>query len=49
METKLQFFKTFLLPYFDYCLSIGIYYNIELRNELKKLLIIRYGTIVRKC
>ena len=57
METQLQFFKTFLLPYFDYCLSIGIYYNIELRNELKKLyyfclrklLIIRYGTIVRKC
>ena len=38
-------------------LSLGIYYNIELRNEfkklyyfcLRKLLIIRFGTIVRKC
>ena len=29
--------KTFLLPHFDYCLSLSIYYNIELRNELKKL------------
>ncbi len=23
---KLQFFKTFILPYFDYCMSLHIYY-----------------------
>ena len=37
METKLQFFKTLILPHFDYCLSLCIYYSIELRKELKKL------------
>ena len=25
-KVKLQFFKTFILPYFDYCLSLCIYY-----------------------
>ena len=37
IETKLQFFKTFLLPHFDYCISLSIYYNIELRQQLVKL------------
>ena len=26
-NVKLQFFKTFILPYFDYCLSLAIYYS----------------------
>jgi hypothetical protein len=26
-EVKIQFFKTFLLPYFDYCISLLIYYQ----------------------
>jgi hypothetical protein len=30
-------FKTFILPHFDFCLSLCIYYRIELRKELKKL------------
>ena len=25
-----------MLPHFDYCLSLSVYYSIELRNELKK-------------
>ena len=36
-ETKLQFFKTFILPIFDYCLSLVIYYNKELKTRLIKL------------
>ena len=31
---KLQFFKTFLLPYFDYCLTLTIYYS---KTALQKL------------
>ena len=30
-DTKLQFFKTFILPIFDYCLSLIIYYSKDLR------------------
>ena len=26
-SVKIQFFKTFLLPYFDYCLSLFIYFS----------------------
>ena len=26
-NVKLQFFKTFILPYFDYCLSLAIYFS----------------------
>ena len=29
METRLQFFKTFVLPHFDYCLSLCIYYEYD--------------------
>ena len=36
-ETKLQFFKTFILPLFDYCISLIIYYSLDLRNKLVKL------------
>ncbi len=33
-SVKLQFFKTFLLPYFDYCLSLSIYFT---KSVLQKL------------
>ena len=33
-SVKLQFFKTFLLPYFDYCLSLSIYFP---KSVLQKL------------
>ena len=26
-SVKLQFFKTFLLPYFDYCISLAVYFS----------------------
>ena len=26
-SVKVQFFKTFVLPYFDYCLTLSIYYT----------------------
>jgi hypothetical protein len=34
---RLQFFKTFILPYFDYCLSIFIYFNNKQIEELENL------------
>ena len=34
-SVKIQFFKTFVLPYFDYCSSLCIYFN---REALSKLL-----------
>jgi hypothetical protein len=34
---RLQFFKTFILPYFDYCLSISIYFNNKQIDELENL------------
>ena len=43
-ETKLQFFKTFILPHFDYCISLAIYYTTELRMSLVKL----YNFCLRK-
>jgi hypothetical protein len=33
-NVKLQFFKTFLLPYFDYCIILTIYYS---KTALQKL------------
>jgi hypothetical protein len=36
-ETRLQFFKTFISPHFDYCISLAIYYATELRMSLVKL------------
>jgi hypothetical protein len=33
-SVKLQFFKTFIMPYFDYCLSIAIYFNKEALQKL---------------
>ena len=26
-DVKIQFFKSFILPYFDYCITLSIYYN----------------------
>jgi hypothetical protein len=34
---RLQFFKTFILPYFDYCLSLFIYFNSKQIDELENL------------
>ena len=31
---KLQFFKTFLLPHFDYCITLSIYYTIGALQKL---------------
>ena len=36
-NVKLQFFKTFLLPYFDYCLTLTIYYSKEAIQKLCNL------------
>ena len=33
-DMRLQFFKTFVLPHFDYCISLVIYYSPELRLKL---------------
>jgi ribonuclease P/MRP protein subunit RPP40 len=35
METKLQFLKTFILPHFDYCLSLCIYYRILFKERIE--------------
>ncbi len=42
--TRLQFFKTFVLPHFDYCIALSIYYTAELRMTLVKL----YNCFLRK-
>jgi hypothetical protein len=34
---RLQFFKSFILPYFDYCLSIFLYFNNKQIDELENL------------
>ena len=52
-KVKLQFFKSFILPYFDYCLSLAIYFPKrtiqKLANSyyycLQKLLNIRFNVI----
>ena len=31
---KIQFYKTFILPYFDYCLSLAIYYSSTVLQKL---------------
>ena len=36
-EVKLQFFKSFVLPHFDYCLSLSIYYSKSQIDQLEKL------------
>ena len=36
-DIKLHFFKTFLLPHFDYCASLFIYFSKTLINKLHKL------------
>jgi hypothetical protein len=36
-EVKLQFFKTFILPYFDYCLSLIIYFSKQAINKMAKI------------
>ena len=43
-ETRLQFFKTFVLPHFDYCLSLCIYYSTEQRMRLVAL----YNSCLRR-
>ena len=35
-DVKIQFFKTFILPYFDYCLSIIIYFGQEAIKNYQK-------------
>ena len=35
-EVKMQFFKTFILPYFDYCISLSIYYSTTAIRKLCK-------------
>ena len=36
-KIKLHFFKTFLLPHFDYCVSLFIYFNSTLIEKISKL------------
>ena len=36
LEVKLQFFKPFCLPYFDYCISLCIYFSKSLLTKLCK-------------
>jgi hypothetical protein len=36
-QVKLQFFKTFILPYFDYCISLSMYFNKSLIQKLSNL------------
>ena len=40
----MQFFKTFLLPYFDYCLSLAIYY---IKNAFQKLCYLYYKVLTK--
>ena len=41
---KLQFFKTFILPYFDYCLTLSIYFSKQLVQKITNL----YYTCISK-
>ena len=43
-NVKLQFFKTFLLPYFDYCLTLTIYYS---KTALQKLSNLYYNCLYK--
>jgi len=36
-NVKLQFFKSFILPYFDYCLSLVLYYSKLAINKLARI------------
>ena len=35
-KTKLKFFKTFILPHFDYCASIFIYFNKTVLEKIER-------------
>ena len=37
IDVKVQFFKTFIMPHFDYCSSIFIYANNTILNQICKL------------
>ena len=43
-NVKLQFFKTFLIPYFDYCLTLTIYYS---KTALQKLSNLYYNCLYK--
>jgi hypothetical protein len=43
-DVKLQFFKTFILPHFDYCLSLCIYMNNQTLTRLGKM----YYTCIKR-
>ena len=43
-SVKLQFFKTFILPYFDYCLSLSVYFP---KATLQKLCTCYYASLFR--
>ena len=43
-NVKLQFFKTFILPYFDYCLSLAIYFS---KAALQKLCNLYYTCLFK--
>ena len=36
-SVKLQFLKTFVLPFFDYCLTLAVYYSRANLTQLEKL------------
>ena len=36
LNIKLQFFKTFIQPHFDYCSSLAIYFNKTLVNKIER-------------
>lgn len=43
-SVKMQFFKSFILPYFDYCLSLSVYFP---KATLQKLATCYYATLFR--
>ena len=43
-NVKMQFFKTFILPYFDYCLSLVIYFH---KSAIQKLTKAYYTCLLR--
>ena len=43
-SVKMKFFKSFILPYFDYCLSLSVYFS---RATLQKLCTCYYASLFR--
>ena len=43
-SVKMQFFKSFILPYFDYCLSLSVYFP---KATLQKICTCYYATLFR--